>query len=69
MTQETIKALSDAELSQVVTWGQQEQQARQAQRKQETIAKIRQLAGAVGVSVSISGLRGRPPKGEKKGLP
>ena len=60
MTLENIKALSDSELSQVVAWGQQEQKARAERRKQETIAKIKELAGAVGVSVSIGTVRSKP---------
>ena len=62
MTQEAIKALSDAELKQIIAWGQQEQEARAAQRKQDTIAKIRQLARSIEVGVKIEGTRGRPPK-------
>lgn len=60
MTQEAIKALTDGELSQIVAWGQAEIKARTERRKQETIAKIKELAGAVGVSVVIGGVRGRP---------
>ena len=62
MTQEAVKALSDAELSQVAAWAQAEIKARAERRKQETIAKIRELAGTVGVSVTIGGARGRPGK-------
>ena len=65
MTQETARALADADLSQVVAWAQEEIKARAEKRKQETIAKIRELAGAVGVSVAIGGVRGRPAKGTK----
>lgn len=60
MTQEAIRVLTDGELSQVVAWAQSEIKARTERRKQETIAKIRELAGAVGVSVAIGGVRGRP---------
>jgi hypothetical protein len=60
MTQETVRALSDADLSQVVAWAQAEIKARTEKRKQETIARIKELAGAVGVSVAIGGVRGRP---------
>jgi len=60
MTQETVQALSDSELAQVIAWGQEELNARAEKRKRETIAKIKELAGAVGVSVSIGGMRGRP---------
>ncbi len=60
MTQEAVKALSDGELSQVVAWAQAEIKTRAERRKQETIAKIKELAGIVGVSVTIGGARGRP---------
>ena len=40
--------------------------ARTERRKQETIAKIKELAGTVGVSVAIGGMRGRPIKGNHK---
>jgi hypothetical protein len=46
MTQETVTALSDGELSQVVAWGQEKLEARAEKRKQETFTQIRQLAGA-----------------------
>ena len=62
MTIETVRALSDGDLSQVVAWAQAEIKARAEKRKQETIAKIKELAGAVGVSVVIGGARGRPKK-------
>jgi hypothetical protein len=62
MTQETIRTLSEKDLSQVITWAQDELKVRADQRKHDTIAKIRELAGAVGVSVTINGRRGRPPK-------
>jgi hypothetical protein len=62
MTQEAVRVLSDTELSQVVAWAQAEIKARAEKRKQETIAKIKELAGAVGVSVAIGGVRGRPAK-------
>jgi len=60
MTIETVRALSDGDLSQVVAWAQAEIKARAEKRKQETIAKIKELAGAVGVTVAIGGVRGRP---------
>lgn len=66
MTIETVRALSDADLSQVVAWAQAEIKARAEKRKQETIAKIKELAGAVGVSVAIGGQRGRPVRGAIK---
>ncbi len=60
MTQESIRALTDGELSQFVAWAQVEIKARTERRKQETIAKIKELAWTVGVSVAIGGVRGRP---------
>ncbi|MGH7972077.1 MAG: hypothetical protein ACREIC_25470 [Limisphaerales bacterium] len=69
MTQEAIRALTDSELSQVVAWAQSEIKARTERRKQETIAKIKELAGAVGVSVAIGGVRGRPAQVRAKPAP
>jgi hypothetical protein len=60
MTQDAIRGLTDADLAQVMLWGQAEVKARAERRKQETIAKIKELAGAVGVTVAIGGQRGRP---------
>ena len=62
MTQETVRTLSDAELSQVITWAQDEIKTRTERRKQDAIAKIKALASQVGVSVSIAGMRGRPAR-------
>ena len=59
MTQDMVKALSDTELVQVVAWVQEEQKARAVRRKRETIAKIKEMAQEVGVSVSIK-------RGERK---
>lgn len=70
MTIEALRALSDADLSQIVAWAQTEIKARTEKRKQETIAKIKELAGTVGVSVAIGGQRGRPStKPTKRGAP
>jgi DNA-binding protein H-NS len=69
MTLETVRALSDAELSQVAVWAQEEIEARREKRKQEAIAKIKELAGAVGVAVSIKGQRGRPTKAKSEAKP
>ena len=66
MKQEDIRALADNELPQVITWAQTEIAARTERRKKETIAKIKELAGAAGVSVSFGGVRGRPVKGRTK---
>jgi len=62
MTQETVKALSDTDLSQVITWAQEEIRTRTERRKQDAIAKIKALAAQVGVAVSIAGVRGRPAR-------
>jgi hypothetical protein len=62
MTQENLKGLSDTELSQVITWAQEEIKTRTERRKQDAIAKIKALAAQVGVSVSIAGVRGRPAR-------
>jgi hypothetical protein len=64
MTIEAVKALSDVDLAQVVAWGQAEIKARAEKRKQETIAKIKEMAGLVGVTVAIGGTRGRPTKSQ-----
>lgn len=55
-----IKALSDADLTRIATLAQAEIAARDRKRKEDTIAKIRALAGEAGLSVSIEGARGRP---------
>jgi hypothetical protein len=62
MTQETVKALSDVDLSQVITWAQEEIKTRTERRKQEAITKIKALALENGVFVSIAGTRGRPAR-------
>jgi hypothetical protein len=66
MTQETVRALSDADLINVIEWAQGEQKARAGRRKRETIAKIKELAQSVGVSVNIAGTRGRPAVNGKR---
>ena len=66
MTLDAIKALSDSELVNVIAWAQGEQKARAEKKKQETIAKIRELASSVGVAVKIDGTRGRPPKAREE---
>ncbi len=60
MTKEAIQSLTDSQLADVTNWAQTEQDVRKEKRKQEAIAKIRELAGAVGVPVIIGGRRGRP---------
>lgn len=60
ITEAAIQALADDELAQLVLWAHAEQGARERRRKEDAIAKIRALAGEVGLSVAISGARGRP---------
>jgi hypothetical protein len=62
MTLETVKALSDVELSQVEVWVQDEKKSRAERRKEDAIAKIKALAESVGVKVAIGGVRGRPAR-------
>jgi hypothetical protein len=69
ITDEAIRSLTDEELNRVVDSGKQEQKARAERKKQETIARIRELAGAVGVRVAIGGARGRPVKAGKGKTP
>jgi hypothetical protein len=47
-------------------WAMAEQKARAEKHKQETIAKIRELARSIEVGVKIEGTRGRPAKHEGK---
>ena len=62
MTQDGVKALTDSELVQVISWAQAEVKARADQHKQQTIAKIRELARSIEIGVRIEGTRGRPAK-------
>ena len=66
MTQADLRALNDDELTQVKAWAIDEEKARAEKKKQETIAKIRELAGSIDVPVRI-GTRGRPPKARDNG--
>jgi hypothetical protein len=65
MTREMVEALSDSELGLVSDWVQAEQKARVERHKQQTLAKIRELAKSIDVGVKIDGVRGRPPGGKK----
>jgi hypothetical protein len=67
ITAEAIKSLSDDELARFVEVGKDEQKARAERKKQETIARIKELAGTVGVRVAIGGARGRPVKARANG--
>jgi hypothetical protein len=69
MTQDTVRALSDSELAQVIDWAETERKARSEKRKQETITKIRELARSIDVGVKIAGARGRPAKNHAEALP
>ncbi len=62
MTREALHALTDADLLQVIAWGQEEQKDRAEKRKQETIAKIKELARSIEVGVTLAGTRGRPAR-------
>lgn len=65
VTTETIKSLSDNELDRLGDAVMEEKRARKERHKQETIARIRELAGVIGVTVSIGAARGRPKNGKK----
>ena len=67
ITLETIKALPDDELDRFIALAGQEKKERTEREKQATIARIRELAGAVGVRVAIGGARGRPAKARTTG--
>jgi hypothetical protein len=62
MTQETVRALSDTDLAQVIIWADDETKTRTERRKQEAIAKIKFLAAENHISVAIGGARGRPAR-------
>ena len=62
MTQEMVRALSDHLFKQVEAWVREERAHRDEERKRETIAKIKELASAVSLSVTINHKRGRPSK-------
>ena len=61
MTKDDIKALNDKQLEEVNGWTDEERRERAEKRKQETIAKIRELAGSIDMPIKL-GTRGRPPK-------
>jgi len=64
---EAIKALPDEDLDRFIAAAGQEKKERTEREKQATIARIRQLAGAVGVRIAIGGARGRPAKARLDG--
>ena len=65
VTIESVKSLSDDELDRLMKAATEEKAAREERHKQETIARIRELAGVIGVSVTIGAARGRPRSGKK----
>lgn len=65
VTTESMKSLSDEELDRLIDAGTKEKHAREERRKQETIARIKELAGTISVTVTIGGSRGRPKSGKK----
>jgi len=65
VTIDAIRSLSDDDLDRFITLGAEEKNARTERRKQETIARIKELAESVGVPVSFGGARGRPKSGKK----
>lgn len=65
-TEDSIKAMTDKDLSAFILVAQAEKARREQQRKDETIAKIRALAGAEGLTVSIAGLRGQRPRTKQR---
>ena len=67
ITVETIKTLPDDELDWFIAAAAQEKKERTEREKQATIARIRELAGAVGVRIAIGGARGRPAKPRSAG--
>jgi hypothetical protein len=66
ITQDAVRALDDSELVQVGDWIRGEQKARAEQHKQQTLAKIRELARSIAVDIKIEGTRGRPPGAKKQ---
>jgi hypothetical protein len=60
ITQDTIRSLSAGQLELVDGWVKDERKARAERHKQETLAKIRELARSIEVGVKIEGVRGRP---------
>lgn len=58
-TEDSIKAMTDEDLSAFILLAQAEKARREQHRKDEAIAKIRALAGDAGIVVSIAGARGK----------
>jgi len=62
ITLEGIHALSSSHLELVEGWVRDERKARTEKHKQETLAKIRELARCIEVGIKIAGVRGRPAR-------
>jgi hypothetical protein len=60
ITQETIRGLSPAQFEQVKGWVRDDDKIRIEKHKQETLAKIRDLARSIEVGVTIGRPIGRP---------
>jgi hypothetical protein len=65
VTIDAIRSLSDEELERFIDAGVEEKRARAERHKQETIARIKELAGPIGLVITIGGVRGRPKGGKK----
>ena len=65
-TEIDVQAMSDSDLERIAVLAQAEIEARAKRRKDETIAKIRALAGDHGIVVSIGGTRGKSARGKPK---
>ena len=57
---EEVRALGDSELAAFIAAGQEEQKARAEKRRQEAIARIKEIAAREHITVNINGQRGRP---------
>jgi ferritin-like metal-binding protein YciE len=62
ITLEGIRALSLSQLELVEGLVRDELKARTEKHKQETLAKIRELARSIDVGIKIAGVRGRPAR-------
>ena len=67
MTQETVRAMADAEHSQVIACADIRSRAEKA--KAGDYRQDQGIGGAVGVSITIGGTRGRPPKAKPDAKP
>jgi hypothetical protein len=65
VTTEAIKSMTDEELDRFLNAGNQEKAARAERHKQETIAKIRELAESISLPVNFGAGRGRPKSGKR----